>query len=69
MKNTFMNIHFIRDANKYLSDNKKKGLATVELMILVFVGIVLAAIFFSCVVNITNTTAEGAQEAAKNLFK
>ena len=71
--------HFIRVVDSYMQirlikareklAKKSKGFATVEMAILLFIAVVLAAVFWKYIKDITNTAMGGAQDQADELFK
>ena len=72
-------LHFVRDADAYIFAHsaklkemhkcKKDGVISVEMAIFIFIGIVLASIFWEVAKKITNSAVTGAQNNASTLFE
>lgn len=61
---------FVRFAKlKETCSCKKDGVISVEMAIFIFIGIVLASIFWEVAKKITNSAATGAQNNASTLFE
>lgn len=72
-------LHFIRDADAYIfthfakikeaHEYKKSGVINIEMAVFIFIGIVLASIFWGVAKKITSSAATGAQNSASTLFE